>query len=174
VRKSGVLQESNIAHEVGWLPSRAHAMSPTWLLEADVFKVESELLMAALHHHGLSVQVVRPATLHQLTALGGIAFDEPACVLFHGTWPVLRHLQLHSRWLPAGWHHLEHLDCVGYYPHFGRFLLNQRYAMLPGVEAIRQQDWLFALFGRDDEVFVRPTGSPKLFTGRSVAPDDLP
>src|SRR5262249_55590390 len=83
------------------------------------------------------------------------------------------HLQLHSRWVPAGWHHLEHLDCVAYYPHFGRFLLNQRYALLPGVEAIRQQDWLFALFGRDDEVFVRPTGSTKLFTGRCVERDDF-
>jgi hypothetical protein len=148
-------------------------MHPTWLVEADVFKVESEALLAALRRHGFPVQVVRPAALHRLAELGGLALDEPACVLFHGTWPVLRHLQLHSRWTPAGWHHLANLDCVGYYPHFGRFLLNQRYAMLPGVEAVRQQDWLFALFGRDDEVFVRPTGSTKLFTGRCIPRDDF-
>jgi hypothetical protein len=40
--------------------------------------------------------------------------------------------------------------------------------MMPGVEAIRQRDWLFSVLGRDDEVFARPTGCHKLFVGRRV------
>ena len=31
-----------------------------------------------------------------------------------------------------------------------------RYAIMAGVEAIRQSDWLFSVFGGGDEVFVRP------------------
>ena len=65
----------------------------------------------------------------------------------------------------------ENLDCTTYFGHFGKYLLNQRYAILPGVEAIRQQDWLFEVFGRDDAVFARPTGCHKLFTGRLISKD---
>jgi hypothetical protein len=44
---------------------------------------------------------------------------------------------------------------------------------MPGVEAIRQTDWLFSVFGRDDAVFIRPTGCHKLFVGRCVAKDSF-
>ena len=33
--------------------------------------------------------------------------------------------------------------CQPTYAYFGKFLLNQNYAIMPGVEAIRQQEWLF-------------------------------
>jgi hypothetical protein len=40
---------------------------------------------------------------------------------------------------------------------------------MPGVEAIRQRDWLFEILGEDDEVFVRPTSCRKMFVGRRVS-----
>ena len=39
---------------------------------------------------------------------------------------------------------------------------------MPGVEAIRQSDWLFSVFGGGEEVFARPGGCHKLFVGRCV------
>lgn len=39
---------------------------------------------------------------------------------------------------------------------------------MPGVEAIRQRDWLFSTFGRNEEVFARPTSCHKLLVGRRV------
>ena len=43
------------------------------------------------------------------------------------------------------------------------------YAIMPGVEAIRQSDWLFSVFGGgEEEVFARPAGCHKLFVGRSL------
>ena len=51
----------------------------------------------------------------------------------------------------------ETLDCMAYYAYFGKFFYsNQNYAIMPGVEAIRQGEWLFSVFGRNDEVFIRP------------------
>jgi hypothetical protein len=44
---------------------------------------------------------------------------------------------------------------------------------LPAVEAIRQRDRLFEVLGTDDEVFARPTGCDKAFTGRCVYKDDF-
>ena len=60
--------------------------------------------------------------------------------------------------MPGAWCDPANLDCSCYFAHFGRYLLNQNYAILPGVEAVRQRDWLYEVLGRDDEVFARPTG----------------
>jgi hypothetical protein len=90
------------------------------------------------------------------------------CVLGYGTFPFARQIQLHRYWVPGAWCDPEQLDCAAYFARFGKFLLNQPYALLPGVEAIRIQDWLFNVFGQDDAVFVRPAGCHKLFTGRCV------
>src|SRR5262249_47657684 len=65
------------------------------------------------------------------------------------------------------------LDCSTYFAYFGRFLLNQYYTILPGVEAIRQRDWLFSVFGKNDAVFARPSGCQKTFTGRCIPKDSF-
>jgi hypothetical protein len=96
---------------------------------------------------------------------------EDACVLGYGTFPFARQIQLHHRWSPGAWANHENLDCMAYFAYFGKFLFNQPYAILPGVEAIRQQGWLFKVFGRDDAVFARPSGCHKLFTGRLMRHD---
>src|SRR3954469_17993585 len=44
---------------------------------------------------------------------------------------------------------------------------------MPGVEAIRQRDWLFSVFGRDERVFARPTSCHKLFVGRCIDRDSF-
>jgi hypothetical protein len=95
------------------------------------------------------------------------------CVIAYGTWPFAREIQLHQRWIPGAWCDPENLDCACYFAHFGRFLLNQHHTILPGVEAIRQQERLFSVFGKDGEVFARPTGCHKLFTGRRIGRDSF-
>lgn len=44
---------------------------------------------------------------------------------------------------------------------------------MPGIEAIRQRDWLFEVMGKEDEVFARPTGCGKVFTGRCIFREDF-
>jgi hypothetical protein len=107
-----------------------------------------------------------------LAASGPLADGD--CVLAYGTFPFARQVQLHRRWVPGAWCNPEKLDCIAYFARFGKFLLNQHYAIMPGVEAIRQQDWLYEVFGKDDEVFARPTGCNKVFTGRCIFRDDFP
>jgi hypothetical protein len=94
-------------------------------------------------------------------------------VIGYGTYPFARQIQLHHRWTPGAWCAPENLDCITYHAYFGKFLLNQNYAIMPGVEAIRQSGWLYSAFGRDDEVFARPTGCQKLFVGRCIARDSF-
>jgi hypothetical protein len=91
-----------------------------------------------------------------------------ACVIGYGTFPFARQIQLHHPWSPGAWCDPVALDCATYFAYFGKYLLNEHYAIMPGVEAIRQADWLFSVFGGGGEVFVRPAGCHKLFVGRCV------
>jgi hypothetical protein len=148
-------------------------MNPTWLIEAGVYGAESEPLLAEIRRLGMAAAVVPfPALLKESRlAVDGQPLGDDACVLGYGTFPFARQIQLHRRWTPGAWCDPNKLDCTAYFAYFGKYLLNQRYAILPGVEAIRQRDWLFEAFAEDDAVFARPAGCHKVFTGRCIARD---
>lgn len=147
---------------------------PVWLVEAGVYGAEADPLLAEIRRQGLSAAVVSHRAVRDPSlSVDGHSLGEAACVIGYGTFPFAREIHLHRQWKPGAWCNPLNLDCTTYFAHFGRFLLNQQYTILPGVEAIRQRDWLFDVWGRDDKVFVRPTGCHKLFTGRCVARDDF-
>jgi len=148
---------------------------PVWLIEAGVYGQEADPLLAEIRRQGMAADLVPHQMLckgEPITVAGRTLSDED-CVIGYGTFPFARQIQLHRRWQPGAWATSENLDCTTYFAHFGKFLLNQHYTIMPGVEAIRQRDWLFEVLGKDDEVFARPTGCNKLFTGRCIFKDDF-
>jgi hypothetical protein len=151
-------------------------MRPVWLIEAGVYGAEADPLLAEILRQGMAAEVLAFHALQKEKTLvvAGRPLGAGDCVIGYGTFPFAREIQRHRRWVPGAWCDPANLDCTAYFAYFGKFLLNQPYALLPGVEAIRQRDWLFDVLGRDDEVFVRPTGCHKLFTGRCVYKDDFP
>ena len=146
-------------------------MRPTWLIEADVFGEESEPLKAEVRRRGMSCHVVRHPSIsgtRRETTVGGQRLADDDCVVFYGSSPLMRHIQLHRSWVPGGWCHAANLACSTYSAHFGPHLLNRRYLLMPGVEAIHLSDWVFSVLARDGAVFVRPDGVGKLFAGRTT------
>jgi hypothetical protein len=150
-------------------------MLPVWLIEAGVYGAEAEPLLAEIRRQGMAAEVVPHQALRTDSPVlaGGRPLADGDCVIGYGTFPFARQIQLHHRWAPGAWCDPARLDCTAYFAHFGKFLLNDHYAIMPGVEAVRQQDWLFEVLGRHDEVFARPTGCHKLFTGRCIFRDDF-
>lgn len=145
-------------------------MRPTWLIEADVYDDEATPLLEEIQRQGMVAEVVPYRAIRKgaILAIGGQDLAPKACVIGYGTFPFARQIQLHHRWVPGAWCSAEDLDCAAYFAYFGRYLLNQHYVIMPGVEAIRQRDWLFSVFGRDERVFARPTSCHKLFVGRCI------
>lgn len=136
-------------------------MRPTWLIEADAFLKESERIQVEIRRQGMLVDVVHHETFASgyLKEIAGKKLREDDCVLFLGTWPLWRHIQLHwGSWTPGGWCNTENLDCSRYYPHFEQFLLNRDHTVMTGSVAIENRAELFEQYGKDDQVFVRPTG----------------
>ncbi len=150
-------------------------MQAGWLIEAGVYGAEAAPLLAEIRRQGMVAELVPFQALLKEKELvaGGRMLADGDCVIGYGTFPFARQIQLHRRWTPGAWCDPTNLDCSMYFAHFGRFLLNRNYAIMPGVEAIRQKDWLYEVLGKDDEVFVRPTGCNKVFTGRCVYRDDF-
>lgn len=150
-------------------------MRPVWLIEAGVYGAEADPLLAEIRRQGMAAAAVPFQALQKEKDLlaDGRPLADGDCVVGYGTFPFARQIQLHRRWTPGAWCDPVNLDCTTYFAHFGRFLLNQNYAIMAGVEAIRQQDWLFEVMGKDDEVFARPTGCNKVFTGRCIFRDDF-
>jgi hypothetical protein len=145
-------------------------MIPIWLIEADVFGKSFEPLKTEIRQQGMVWEIVQPrAFLNGLVpVVGGHHLTERDCVVFSGTYPLMRHIQLHHQWVPGGWCTAERFDCAIYYPFFQKYLLNSPYAILTLDEALAQAEGLFARFAREDQVFIRPCGVQKTFTGRCV------
>jgi hypothetical protein len=112
-------------------------MRPVWLIEAGVYGAEADPLLAEIRRQGMAAEVVPFQALLKEKALtaGGRPLADGDCVLGYGTYPFARQIQLHRRWTPGAWCDPANLDCTTYFAHFGRFCLNQHYAILPGVEA---------------------------------------
>lgn len=146
---------------------------PAWLIEADVYGPEVDPLVAEVRRQGMGCGFVRHRELIKgpLPSIDEKPLSPGDCVVVYGTYPTVRHAQLHSGWIPVGWLDPVAFDCATYYPHFESFLLNRRYSVLTGVDAIRRADQVFAEFGPEGEVFARPTGVHKLFTGRCISRD---
>jgi hypothetical protein len=150
-------------------------MRLTWLIESGVYGDEAGPLLAEICRQGMVAEVVPFRTLLKARdiAAGGRPLGDGDRVVAYSTFSFARQVQLHRRWYPGAWCDPANLDCSRYYAHFGKYLLNQRFSILPAVEAIRQRDKLYESFGPADEVFARPTGCDKVFTGRCIFREDF-
>lgn len=150
-------------------------MRPAWVFEADVFGRTAEPLQAEVRRQGMDCHITRQPLLASgaWDALAGRGLAEDACVIACGCYPFVRFVMDHRKWAPGGWCNPAALACSTYYPHFAPYLLNRRHHITTGVDAIRDRKSLFAEFGRDGQLFIRPDGCQKTFTGRVVGEDEF-
>ena len=149
-------------------------MQPIWIIEAGVFGQNAERLRAEVERQGMECWSVRQYALadDSMASLRGEPLTPDDCVICYSTFPFAQDARARE-WTPGAWCSFDNLACSTYYAYFGRYLLNQQYTLLPGVEALRQREFLYQTFGRSGQVFARPNGVEKLFTGRCVAENDF-
>src|SRR5262249_18598165 len=113
-------------------------MIPIWLIEADAFGASFEPLKAEMRQQGIVWEIVQPRPFLNgvVPVVGGHRLTDRDCVVFSGTYPLMRHIQLHHPWVPGGWCTAEHFDCACYYPHFRPHLLNADSAILTTEDAL--------------------------------------
>src|SRR5579871_3844378 len=114
-------------------------MRPTWLIKANVEGLSSEPLQAEVARQGMTSRIVKwlPNLAPPKDIVGSESLPMDACVIFRGTLGLMRHIHANRRWRPGGWCVFHNLACSTYYAHFGPFLLNREYTLLPIAEAVR-------------------------------------
>jgi hypothetical protein len=147
-------------------------MTVHWLLDANVFDAYYEELAAAIQRCGhVAKSIHRPAPPYDWDDVNSSyrkLFPEGACVVTHADIDLVQRVQADRLWTPGAFATVEHFFCSHYYAHFGPFLLNRDYMLLPFAELARREDFLFETFGREGKIFVRPDSPLKLFTGLIV------
>src|SRR3954469_11479180 len=120
-------------------------VKPAWLIEADVFGEGIEPLKVSIRRQGMGFGVVQPRPFLNglVPEVGGRRPGDGDCVVFLGTYPLMRQIQLHHRWAPGGWCDADRLHCERYYPAFGRHVLNHDGLMVPIEEALSEAESLF-------------------------------
>jgi hypothetical protein len=150
-------------------------ITPKWLIQADVFGRGIEPIKDAIRRQGMAFAVVQPRPFLNgiIPVVGGRLLEKEDCVVFLGTYPLMRQIQLHTRWRPGGWCNAARFDCAEYYPAFGAFLLNQD-GLMTSLDAARAEaETIFRRFEAQGRVFIRPLGLEKTFTGRPVSPGEF-
>lgn len=148
-------------------------MAVGWLIDAIAFENYCDELAAAVTKNGdTPVSLNRPSPPYQWDDTGNAyrkAFPEGACVVAHGDIDLVMRVLEDQRWTPGAFATVEHYFCSHYYSHFGRFLLNRDYLMLPYAELPRCKEFLFRTLGREGTLFIRPDSPLKIFTGMTVS-----
>lgn len=150
-------------------------MNACWLLDAEMFDHYRDDLVAAVTEHGQEYKLIRAPKPGYSWDDEGCSyrrtFPADACVITHGDIALATRVRNEGRWTPGAYCTVEHFFCSRYYTHFGKFLLNSDYVMLPFGELDRCKAFLFETLGVDGRVFVRPDSPLKLFTGQCASLD---
>ncbi len=148
-------------------------MNVGWLIDATAFEAYHDELASAITRQGHSVvSINRPNPPYQWTDTKNAyrkAFPSGSCVVAHGDIDLVLRVRADNFWTPGVFASVERFFCSHYYSHFGKFLLNRDYIMLPYAELPRCQDFLFDSLGQEDTLFVRPDSPLKLFTGMTIS-----
>lgn len=104
-------------------------------------------------------------------------FPDDACVTFFGSLNLARQLVRTKPWIPGPYCKLENFKCSIYYAHWGKYLWNQNYIMLPYGDFRRNPQRIASLLYhsrnlRDWTIFIRPDDGFKTFTGQTIGSAD--
>ena len=141
-----------------------------WLVEDFEGDGKLDPLIAEIKKQGMECDVVNYVPFQ---AGGYNKFKDEDCVVFYGSLNLVRQLQREKPWIPGSYCNFNNLKCVTYYSHWGKYLLNHDYIMLPLLEFSRKRDYYYDKMGVDGCVFMRPDSGAKTFYGNVYPKDEL-
>jgi len=145
-------------------------MKPKWLIEDYDHDSSIESLKSEVRSQGMDLEVVKyepweSGTFNQ--------YPNEDCVIFYGTLNLARQLQKQKGWIPGVYCNFQNLCCVSYYSYWAKYLFNSDYIMLPMMEVLRRQDYVYDIFGIEDTIFIRPNSGAKTFTGQTLPKETI-
>lgn len=145
-------------------------MQVGWLIDGEMFGHYRDKLVECVHAQGHNVQLTNnpqpPYRWDDLKRTYRDLFPQGACVIAHGDIELISRIHHEGIWTPGAFATVSNFYCSSYYGHFGAYLLNRDYIMLPFAELRRCREFLMRAVGQDGKIFVRPDSPLKIFTGQ--------
>jgi hypothetical protein len=97
--------------------------------------------------------------------------DDP--VLFHGSLENADRIAKQRLWTPGAFCRTDSFHCSNWYPLAKKWLLHERWEILPATQLVRDAESVFQKIGAHDSIFVRPDSPLKPFSGRVLRRDQI-
>lgn len=147
-------------------------MKPFWYIQIRNDRdAAAQRLAYAVQEQGHEVLLERYIPFNDEHDLTGLPSDRT--VVFQGAISCARSVQNRNLPLhPFAWFDFDQLSAHSYYGRWGKWLINERYMMMPLGDLPRIKEFLYSTFGAD-AVFIRPDSNDKIFTGQVVEKDSF-
>jgi hypothetical protein len=134
-----------------------------WLLENYEGNEDIQFLLPEFKKRNIEYYIINDP-LH--INIENIPFSNDECVVFQGSLMTSNFIKRHFKFIPGVYCNSENLKCSTYYSHWGKYLFNNDYIMIPLFELYRKIDYFLNLLGdQSGSIFIRPNSGHKTFTG---------
>ena len=146
-------------------------MEVKWIVEQYDTDTALKSLIKEVSKQGMECQVVKYVPFQ---AGRYNLFKDEDCVVFYGSLNLARQLQREKGWVPGSYCNFKNFECTTYFSHFGKYLFNNDYIMMPLMDFYRKRKDIYAEFGRYSGcIFMRPNSGGKTFNGAVYPFDEL-
>jgi hypothetical protein len=145
-------------------------MKPKWLVENFTGDNGYEDLITEIRSQGMECVVLDIRNHFELRP--GLINDNE-CVVFQGSIQLFRKLKAELNAYPLGWMTDQNYLCSRYYPHFQKFLFNDKHVLTSVAGLKHNKWWFYSSFGKEAVIYVRPDGGDKVFTGQLLDLQDF-
>lgn len=140
-------------------------MSVQWIVENMTHESSYDELIKEIKHQGHPLKTIMKG--FKYSDLDNVRADLP--VIFLGSIEMTEMVKKHlDMCYPVAFCTPENYLCRNYMSHFGKYLFNDKYAMVSLAELQRQKWFFYAQFGKEAMIFIRPDSGQKPFQARLV------
>jgi len=145
-------------------------MEVKWLIEDYEGDGSLNGIISEVRTQGMQCEVI-----NYIPFMGGKYdhYKDDELVIFYGSLNLAAQLQREKPWIPGPICNFKQLCCLTYYSHWGQYLFNKDYIMLPILELSRRREEIYKQFGVDDCIFIRPDSGAKTFYGNVYPSEEL-
>lgn len=140
-------------------------MNVKWIIEDFEPDNKFEDLVKEVKRQGMECELIQYLPLQSGSYN---VFRNEDCVIFQGSIELARQLQKQKAWIPGPWLTAKNYECTTYFAHYGKYLFNDPYILIPCGDLLRRFYWLKnKAFGRiSDTLFFRPSSGLKPFVAK--------
>jgi hypothetical protein len=141
-------------------------MNIAWFMEDSAFSENLDPMKEEIVNQGM--KVIESKYIPFEGGSYSHLFEGFDLVIFYGSLNLARQLSKENHPNLVIHSTVENYECTKYYAYLGEFLLNKDYMMIPFSEVERMKKFIFKMFGKKGQIFIRPSSGEKTFTGQLI------